>query len=925
MATPSQSLHKESPVQPPSGFFKPRGFTSQQNSVSSNSDSNRVHEPPGILNQNHLIDDIQALEAEAPQPSRKNSLPGNNHNLASNGISTPDRHSRPESAGSTRPQVHPTGSNIKGSFTAKRTNRPERPLPSTLGANRPAKNSSKAARDANSRSAASPEPARVVSDIVGIPAESSPSVSAGTNPASTQVIDQEPDPTRPNGHSSQDTREKSLKRKHRESQHDHTLTSRSQESSPLQPSRGQNQLDGPASAFPEALYTEHLAKKVKSSEAETNNSVRTPMRGIPKSSKSISIKLKPSKTIVPAGPRTVVDTPSNPGSQIDYSAHPSYTSTGDDDTPPIAQVHRRQHSNSHNRRNSFRGVDIANKESSPEPELDNGRNLPRSPEQTRPGSDGTTATNSSASTDEWKYNVFKLPSGQTMTTGGALIPPNYQQHTDPAYSWICPIRDCRTLFKKLLGLGNHFNRLHRGCDLNDNLDGTLTIVKTREGKGVLSSKVVSKIPLDGSEPPMAKPRLPALVALKVAKASEATRGRSQARSKETRLTDTSTSRPSRKIQQAPAKTTIVSVDAAFTPSQGQAKMWEYIHARLKITPKSPIPPLGHIPDLLRLPRLRDIEFNPLAPYPYQEKRVQDIASMIVQATGVEPPRPCSRCREGRGIFKGCYVVSPNAPLLVRQSQTGCANCFYELRQGHCDLRKWHFNTYPELKRQRHPPAQSPAPVSANSPQSEAVKKQRHERRSGRIVLKESHAVASPNCGSSQRLLDTDEDTAAYPSSGKKKEQHYHDHDSTGRHELVRSENVTISNTAESILDPAKMLELEMWEVAPGRIRNEGGEITDNIAFSNSYLSQNQAVRISRDVSFQVITIKPGTAHSFEATAGKLRLCSVASGKAKVKIAGQEFDMGPHGLFKVSPGISATAMNMLYIDVTIHVSVMPGDL
>ncbi|KKY38047.1 hypothetical protein UCDDA912_g01957 [Diaporthe ampelina] len=113
--------------------------------------------------------------------------------------------------------------------------------------------------------------------------------------------------------------------------------------------------------------------------------------------------------------------------------------------------------------------------------------------------------------------------------------------------------------------------------------------------------------------------------------------------------------------------------------------------------------------------------------------------------------------------------------------------------------------------------------------------------------------------------------------------------------------------------------MEDWEVAPGRIREEGVGHPNNIAFSKSYLENNQSIPVAADVSFRVDTIKSGHKLEFEATTSKARYCSVASGKLRVSIAGQpEFVIGPHGVFKIKPGVKAWAQNRLYIDSVVHV-------
>ncbi|KAB5549560.1 hypothetical protein GE09DRAFT_1126875, partial [Coniochaeta sp. 2T2.1] len=65
-------------------------------------------------------------------------------------------------------------------------------------------------------------------------------------------------------------------------------------------------------------------------------------------------------------------------------------------------------------------------------------------------------------------------SGQVISTYGALFPDHYMKWKHEELPWICPVRSCRRLFPSISALGNHFKTVHRGCCLNDNLDGTFT-------------------------------------------------------------------------------------------------------------------------------------------------------------------------------------------------------------------------------------------------------------------------------------------------------------------------------------------------------------------------------------------------------------------------------------------------------------------
>jgi hypothetical protein len=74
------------------------------------------------------------------------------------------------------------------------------------------------------------------------------------------------------------------------------------------------------------------------------------------------------------------------------------------------------------------------------------------------------------------YRRFVDPQGKRTSTHGALLPKGYKMHNSLEYPWICPIRSCRQTFSELFGLGRHTTNAHRGKMLNDNGDGTLSIV-----------------------------------------------------------------------------------------------------------------------------------------------------------------------------------------------------------------------------------------------------------------------------------------------------------------------------------------------------------------------------------------------------------------------------------------------------------------
>jgi mannose-6-phosphate isomerase-like protein (cupin superfamily) len=132
------------------------------------------------------------------------------------------------------------------------------------------------------------------------------------------------------------------------------------------------------------------------------------------------------------------------------------------------------------------------------------------------------------------------------------------------------------------------------------------------------------------------------------------------------------------------------------------------------------------------------------------------------------------------------------------------------------------------------------------------------------------------------------------------------------------------------------LEMEDWEVAPGRMKDDSSEskfqrlhthessLTHlDIAFSNSYLTSGQPVTVSEDISFNVIVLKPGSASHWKVEDDKLRTCSIAAGKVRVTMGEQTFQMGPNGMFVVRPGQACKVENRLYLDSVVHCTTM-GD-
>lgn len=85
------------------------------------------------------------------------------------------------------------------------------------------------------------------------------------------------------------------------------------------------------------------------------------------------------------------------------------------------------------------------------------------------------------------------------------------------------------------------------------------------------------------------------------------------------------------------------------------------------------------------------------------------------------------------------------------------------------------------------------------------------------------------------------------------------------------------------------------------------------------------MRVSRDVTFEVKTIRAGNSLDLEANRINTRYCVISNGKVHVTIAKDHpFIIGQHGLFKIAPGARARIQNKLYIDSVLHISTYLAD-
>ncbi|KAK3324038.1 hypothetical protein B0T19DRAFT_427561 [Cercophora scortea] len=508
------------------------------------------------------------------------------------------------------------------------------------------------------------------------------------------------------------------------------------------------------------------------------------------------------------------------------------------------------------------------------------------------------------------YSMWPDQFGQLVSMSGALIPAGYKLDTTyPDRPWICPVRTCRRAFYKRQDLGFHFERAHYAYLFNDNGDGTLSQAGVYRKKklgagGKIITKapplVVSRNPIDESKQvPLIPARLPDYAA-----AGQTTPSNTN--------TEEDQSLPASELRSDPKG------------------LWDYIQPFLAHT--DAIPDSGFVKELLPMPRQRDLTMNPYRPLErFYEKNPRDISAAIIQVTGEKAPKGCGRCREGRGPFQGCVVIARKSNAEARSRYISCANCLYHGNQTYCSLKEW----VPKRSQAPFPkhgwvggraaieaavaegsrtPSELPPPSTARNNKRSAA----FDGDYGHDAKRHQGTPLSGADGEDASMLDGSPFRES--SDGRRPR---------GRPPRSAQPTQTGQSLSSSSLVTAgyyqpAVLEMETWEVAPGRIREDSVANGENIAFSKAYLSTNKSVPVCEDVSFRVDTIQSGATLQMEPERNMTRICSLATGKARVKLEGEaEFTIGPHGMFKVKAGVSCTVQNWLYDNAILHVTSLSG--
>ncbi|CAK7208599.1 hypothetical protein SEUCBS140593_000227 [Sporothrix eucalyptigena] len=533
---------------------------------------------------------------------------------------------------------------------------------------------------------------------------------------------------------------------------------------------------------------------------------------------------------------------------------------------------------------------------------------------------------------------------------GILFPDGYKLSKYPGLPWICPVRDCQRVMPGIQNLGAHFTTKHRYSKFNDNGDGTLSTVGRHSS---IRSIVVSQNVRPASEmEPLAA------------------QGPVGYKPKETIAPDTSDA----VIPAAESTTQATLLSKLSNTTQEQKdEMWDYVKSFVTTgMQRLGRPRTGKAALYFNAPRIRDLRWNEarVRANPNVEPRATHLAAVLIQLTGDYADKPCDHCKGGGGHFEGCVIASSKGAPEMSVAYGSCANCLNGHGRVKCSLsstaRQRFAQRFPHLDYNAvneelrltvyrlnsdggppRPPTFSDADTAAARAAHEAKKgtingagngagtsceimgKQGAGSSSSAQLTSDNEPLSHRNklrqSGVSGRVPEPYRDTFGRRRSGRIAE---YGETTTPSLSGVRSSLSGQARAPKQRSSPllfagnaqlgADALEMEDWEVAPGRVQST---TNDNIAFSNAYLTSSHMVPINHSMSYRVEVVRPGSTFTFDADARATRTCALASGKLCVTVGDSDFVMGPHGMFLVSPGKTFSVQNRLYIDAYLHITAL----
>ncbi|RDA90242.1 hypothetical protein CP533_6868 [Ophiocordyceps camponoti-saundersi (nom. inval.)] len=511
-------------------------------------------------------------------------------------------------------------------------------------------------------------------------------------------------------------------------------------------------------------------------------------------------------------------------------------------------------------------------DSTEEEEYDSNDLLPRKESKT-PGSPQPLLT----TCDGRAYSTLKHANGSIEVNRGIIFPTNYELRSEPP-RYICPVRDCQTVFKNFISLAGHFIAKHCWTTFNDNMDGTLSKVgKYKSSLRFSPAIVVSQNPLPEGAPPPVDPKPPLYHG-----------GR--------RLDDEQRTTPPMVTSSSSDNALVVSdIPSAETDFVDATRYLHSIFHRDQVIPRR-----DDVRFMIQLPMRRELPSRWVDHHRGDNLHATVYACALAYIVGdeVKGPRACTFPATSR-LSEKCIALPRGMPFQARRCFSKlktCVGCHYRSHiMRRTNICKWVDSPEVEPDVESAPaPAPAPAPEPEPEPEPE-VETSRGRKRELRLKRPAPSAPA----------------------------------------EETRPRK-TVKTLPQLGNDREPILEMEDWEMAPGRLTDESGNesksapsppqldetnprltpLTD-VAYSGPFLMSAQPVQVLPDIGMHVVYVNPGSSNRWPAEANQVRLCTVASGKVRIKLGDSEFHIGPNGCFHIRAGQKCLVENRTYFSATIH--------
>lgn len=389
---------------------------------------------------------------------------------------------------------------------------------------------------------------------------------------------------------------------------------------------------------------------------------------------------------------------------------------------------------------------------------------------------------------------------------GALFPTNYAiRPVAPQY--ICPVRDCRRLMRSILALGGHFSAKHCYTKFNDNLDGTLSVVARYKNSNTSPAIVVSRNRPAPDAPPAVEPSLPIVTAAQ------------KRRRLELGLSVSEPSTP------APVRTPLITSITSDIPTPSPppppkdglpSHVCRYLHGFL--SGKQEIPSRGDVQYMIRLPKRRAMPECWIQRHQGERLVVSIYAVSLAYLVGdeVKGADACPQTYQQAGRLSSPCIVLPSAmPESLKRiffKLPTCLGCFYRCTT----MRQRNICSY-TLEAQAQAQAQAQAEVALSGVAAAPG-------RVGPGLAKEGPArVSKKEVGDDKAGEESDGSTAQTLASASASTR------SRARPLKRRATDANVNHapkaiklSVESAERPESMLEMESWEMAPGRVTEESG-------------------------------------------------------------------------------------------------------